>query len=297
MMKERFDLIASSLSSYFGVGFNDPMTQLDIDLGIIAQEFDEVAEDRMRLGRHMEDASLNYFEEALGIVIDERNSEYAYAFNGMLKCKRDGRTFYEGEETGVENKYSNSTQHCFTDDFGYVIQCHGYMEAWNLNQWLLLGMWQGRPVKKLIKRDNELMKDIEEMVECVYGILTGILDREDFRWDIVEKYSKTVQLKELTDEDVEDYDKELLRNLAELKEIEKDTKSRIDEISDYIKKTYQDSKYNDGLYTYSISTGERAGGYDMEALSIEHPEIDLSKYRKESNLFKTIRCTKNKSAK
>ena len=108
MIKERYDIIASSLSSYFGVGFNTIEEQLDIDLGIIAKEVDEDAQRRMDLGNAMEDGCLNYFEKALNIVIDERNTEYKYAVNGLLKCKRDGRTFIDGIETGVENKYSTS---------------------------------------------------------------------------------------------------------------------------------------------------------------------------------------------
>ena len=109
----RFNVIASSLSSYFGVGFQTIDEQLDIDMGIAEKEFDEDAQDRMDLGNAMEDGCLNYFEKKLNISIDERNSEYKYACNGLLKCKRDGRTFLDGVETGVENKYSNSKSGSF----------------------------------------------------------------------------------------------------------------------------------------------------------------------------------------
>ena len=73
-MKERFDVIASSLSSYFGVGFNTVQEQLDYDLGKEERVVDEEAQDRMDLGIALEDGCLNYFEKKMGIKIDERNS-------------------------------------------------------------------------------------------------------------------------------------------------------------------------------------------------------------------------------
>ena len=99
-MKERYDVIASSLSSYFGVGFNTVQEQLDYDLGKEERVVDEEAQDRMNLGIALEDGCLNYFEQKMGIKIDERNSEYKYAFNDQLKCKRDGRTFIESKVDG-----------------------------------------------------------------------------------------------------------------------------------------------------------------------------------------------------
>ena len=75
-MKERFYLIASSLGSYFGVGFNTIEEQLEIDLGKRAKEVEPDAQDRMDLGIAMENGCLDYFEKKLNIIIDERNSEY-----------------------------------------------------------------------------------------------------------------------------------------------------------------------------------------------------------------------------
>ena len=178
-MKERFDIIASSLGSYFGVGFNTVDEQLDYDMGVEEKVFDDESQDRMDLGNAMEDGCLNYFQKKLNCVIDERNSEIKYACNGLLKCKRDGRTFIDGVETGVENKYSNSSSEAFTESFSYVLQCQAYMMAWGLDQWLLLGMLNGKPKSKLIRKDEELQKDIETVVERVSLILMGVSSRED----------------------------------------------------------------------------------------------------------------------
>ena len=294
-MKERFYLIASSLGSYFGVGFNTIEEQLEIDLGKRVKEVEPDAQDRMDLGIAMENGCLDYFEKKLNIIIDERNSEYKYAVNGLLKCKRDGRTFIDGVETGVENKYSNSKSKCFTDDFGYELQCQAYMMAWGLDQWLLCGMWQGQPKMKMIKANKELQKDIEELVTKVASILMGISPIEDYPWDIVDKYSKVSQTKLLSSDDMEDYDKELLHRIGELKDEIKIREIECKELEDYAKMHYNDSRYEDNDYKYVISTSERKGGFDEDKLSIEHPDIDLSQYRKPSTTFTQIRVTsKNK---
>lgn len=290
----RFNVIASSLSSYFGVGFNTIDEQLDIDLGIGIKEIDEDAQDRMDLGNAMEDGCLNYFEKKLNIAIDERNSEYKYAVNGFLKCKRDGRTFIDGVETGVENKYSNSKSGSFTEDFGYELQCQAYMMAWGLDQWLLCGMHQGKPKYKIIKANKELQEDISNLVISVVNILMGITPREEYPWDIVDKYSKVKPVKKLSGDDLEPYDMELLHRMGELKTEISMAKKELDELEEYAKAHYSDSSWQDEDYKYTISTGTRKGDIDKDRLSIEHPDIDIEKYRKPSTSYQTVRITARK---
>ena len=291
MNEGRINVIASSLSSYFGCGFCTIEEQLDIDMGIAEKEFDADAQDRMDLGNAMEDGCLNYFEKKLNICIDERNSEYKYACNGLLKCKRDGRTFLDGVETGVENKYSNSKSEVFTDSFGYELQCQAYMMAWGLDQWLLCGMHQGKPKHKLIKKNEELQKDIEEVVTVVASILMGITPREEFPYHIVEKYAKVNPVKTLSGDELEDYDKEILHRIGELKTEIAISKKELDELEEYAKTHYTDSKWQDDDYKYTISTGTRKGDIDKDKLSIEHPDIDLEKYRKPDTSYVTLRVT------
>ena len=290
-MKNRYNVIASSLASYFGVGFNTPQEQLDYDLGIEEKIVDEESQDRMNLGIALEDGCLNYFEKKMGILIDERNSEYKYAFDEQLKCKRDGRTFIDGVETGVENKYSNSASECFTDSLGYEIQCQAYMAAWGLDQWLLCGMWQGKPVCRIIKRNEELIKDIETIVNSVVEIMMGLRDIEDYPWDIVEKYSKQKQLKVLTDDDMEDYDKQLLNSIGKLKAQKKVIEDKLKELEDYAKTHYEDCKWEDDDYKYTISTTAGKSTFDKATFSIENPTININKYYREGASFRTIRCT------
>lgn len=293
-IKERFDVIASSLSSYFGVGFNTVQEQLEYDLGLEENIVDDEAQDRMNLGIAMEDGCLNYFETKMGILIDERNSEYKYACDGKLKCKRDGRTFLDGVETGWENKYSNSSSGPFTEDLGYQIQCQAYMMAWGLDQWVLAGIHCGKPIYKLIKADADIQADIEKIVEAVVEIEMGLREIEDYPWDIVEKYSSQKRLKELNDEDLEQYDKDLLNSLGKLKQKKKEIEDKISELENYAKVKYEDSKWEDSDFKYTISTNTGKQTFDKNTFSIENPTIDITKYYIAGNSYRTIRCTPKK---
>jgi hypothetical protein len=293
MVKERFELIASGLGNYFGVGFITPQEQLDIDMGRTEPFFDDEAQDRMDLGNIMEDACLNYFENKMGIVIDERNSEYGYAFDGKLKCKRDGRTYIDGIETGWESKYSNASI-SFVNNTGYSLQCQGYMAAWNLEQWVLAGMWQGKPVYKLIKHNQELQDDIEEMVNRVFDILIGLADEDTFPWHLVEKYSPVKQCKVLSEDSLTEYDKNLLKNIATLRQEKKSIETKLDELEAYAKLTFTDSMYEDKDFKYTISTSKGRSSFDKDRLAMEHPEIDLDTYNKMGEPSKTLRCTPKK---
>lgn len=163
--------------------------------------------------------------------------------------------------------------------------------AWGLDQWLLCGMWQGKPRMKLIKKNEEIQNDITELVTVISSILMGISSIEDYPWDIVEKYAKVTRVKSLNDDDIEDYDKELLHRIGELKDEIKVRETECKELEEYAKTHYADSKYQDEDYKYVISTGERKGGFDENKLSIEHPEIDLTQYRKPSTTYTMIRVS------
>ena len=290
MNKERFDVIASSLSSYFGVGFQTVQEQLDIDLGIVPKEFDDESQDRMDLGNVMENACMDYFEKKMTIVIDERNSEMKYACDGKLKCKRDGRTFLNSIETGWENKYSNAAE-CFTDSLGYKIQCQAYMMAFGLSQWVLAGMWQGKPVYRLIKADPEIQADIELIVNAVYDILIGISTIEDYPWEIVAKYSAQKKLVNLEEDEISDYDKQVLLAIGKLNVKKKEIEEKLDTLKNYAKSKFADSKYKDDFFKYTITSSNGRSSFDKHLFSIENPTIDIEKYYILGSPYQTIKTT------
>lgn len=292
-MKERFAVAASSLGSYFGVGFNDPLRQLLIDTGKIEEEFDDESQERMDLGNMLEDASLNVLEYKLGVKITHRNIEVEDALDGKLRIKLDGETILDGEETVVENKVSNSKTSLFTKNKGYEFQCQAYMMHRGWNQALLGGLYQGKPIWRVIKRNDDMIEDIKVMVEKVYGIMNGILSEEDFPWELVNKYSNKIVVEHYdTFDPIEDGD--YLERLPELNEQIKELTNEKDTIVDYLKNKYNAVAYNDERYSLSVSSYQRAGSLDTIALEMDHPEIDLDKYKGEGSIVTTVRAKKKR---
>jgi DNA-binding protein YbaB len=290
MKKIRNYVTPSSLGSYFGVGFLSPEEQIEIDLGNQEPFFDDDAQARMMLGRNLEDATINYFEEALGIIIDKRNDELINFYDNKMKGKIDGMTVFNGVQTVVENKISNSKSYKFTDNMGYHFQVQAYMLATNTEQCLLCGLYQGVPIYKVIPRNEEMIEDIKQMVNFVYEMLMGFESWENFPYALVSKYSKVTKLEDI--ENILDEEIDMLQELSDLKEEKSNLEKEIKAIEDRVKEKWSTGKYENDRIKVTISETHKRGTLDVDRLSIEHPEIDYSKYIKEDVVFRTLRVIK-----
>jgi len=291
-LKHRDYTTPSSIGSYFGVGFNDPSDQLQIDLGLEDNNFDAEAEARMLLGTVLEDSVIDYFEQLFGIIITDRNDELMEFYDGKMKGKIDGRTMYNGVDTVVEVKVSNAKSYRFTENLGYLMQIQCYMLATGTQQALLCGLYQGKPIYKLIQRDEEMITDIKAMTDYVVDVLIGLDDFENYPDDLVYKYSKKTLLEPL--EEVDLVDIETFSDLTDLKAQKKTIDGEIKVLEGHIKTKFNTGKWENTVYKVALSEGVRKGGIDLDRLSIEHPEIDYSTYMKPSSTYRTLRITRKK---
>lgn len=292
MSKMRFYTTPSSIASYFGVGFNTPEEQLALDLAITEPVFDDDTRDRMKLGKFLEDATLNYFEDKLGIVITDRNDKYLELYDGKIIGKVDGRTIIDGVETIVENKISNA-QNKFTDELAYLFQVQSYMID-GTPQVLLCGLHQGRPIYKIIKRDEEMIADIKEMTDFIVNVLMGFEDFSNYPTHLLEKYSQTKILQPF-EEVTAEQEQEFIR-LIELKEQIKELEAEAKLIENKIKDSFGEGKWEavdefGNKYSVTLSETIRKGGIDLDRLSIENPGLDLTKYAKPDTTYKTLRTS------
>lgn len=293
-MKMRDYINASSLGSYFGVGFNLPDEQFSIDIGEVEPEFDDDAKDRMERGKILEDACLNYFEYKFGIIIDNRNVDTMSLYNGKLRGKVDGETILNGLKTVVENKVSNAKSYKFTENLGYLLQCQAYMIDNDYEQALLCGMYQGEFIYKIIPRDEEMIQDIKEMADYIVDCLLGLntFDNDTFPHHLYEKYSKTKVLPKL--DIVNTPLEQKLERLYELKKQTQDFKLIEDEIKQLeneLKETYDDGIIETQSYKVTLQNQKRKGGLDTNSLMLSYPEIDYSKFQLPDSAYKVLRFT------
>ena len=286
MTKQRDYLRASSLGSYLGVGFNSPEEQLKIDLGQVEESFDEKAQDRMSLGREFEDAALNYFEKKFGTTITNRNVETLPLYGSKLVGKVDGMTVIDGERTVVENKISNSQSYKFTDNLGYILQCQAYMMGTETEQALLCGIYQGKPIYKLIKRDEGMIKDIREIVEFIHSVMLGLETFDNYPTHLLAKYSKTKILEPLTK--VDDKDKAIFENLVTIKEQIKQLELQKKELEEHIKGKFDTGIYTDGVIEVKISEYNKTTGIDVDTLVMDYPNVPIDKYKKPDTKYRAI---------
>jgi hypothetical protein len=288
MRKIRYYVSASSLGSYFNVGFNSPDEQFQIDLGNTEQVFDNDAQDRLDLGNYLEDAALNYFENKLGIKIESRNTELVELYGGKIFGKFDGKTVLDGKKTLVENKISNAKSYKFTENMGYIFQVQAYMMDGDFEQALLCGLYQGKPIYKIIPKDEAMIADIKLMTDFVVGALMGIHDFvEDFPVDLVNKYSSYHPIKKI--EHMENDTRSYFVKLGNLNKQKAEIEKQIKELKDiHEDTTFEEGAYEDDFIKVSVRNYDIKGGYDIDLLSLDHPELNLSKYRKDNTTAQRV---------
>jgi|SRR5690554_3895719 len=290
MKKVRTYIRPSSLASYFGVGFNTPEEQLKFDMGYEEPTFDEDAKDRMRLGSVLENSVLDYFEQKLGIIIGDRNEKLLDLYDGKVFGKVDGTTVFNGLNTIVECKVSNARTR-FTDSLVYKFQTQAYLLDENYEQILLLGLQNGVPIYKTYTRNEEMIQDIKEMADFITSVQLGFESFDNYPTHLIDKYDTTSKII------LENVDDEMINNfetLAKLKKECSDIMKQIKPLEAIIKSKYKEGKWENDNVKISISKTKRAGSYDMDKLSIEHPDIDYEKYRKPSTEYSTLRVTSKK---
>lgn len=291
---KRTTVIASSLGSLFGIGFNTPEQQMDYFMGRDEPFFSELSKERMALGNAFEEAMLDYWEERLGIVIHTRNTKTVDVFDGKLRVKVDGITTYNGEKTLVEAKYSLADSGSFISNRGYMMQCMAGMEAHGCTQALLLGLYKGEPHMVVIPYDKEIVQDIEEMVTIVWAILNGMIEEEgNYPYHLVDKYTgNTVDPDQVVEYDESDND--MVEEYLEIKEEIKDLQKKEKAIKNYMSGKYPYTEHHAETFKVAITDRSRKGGIDYDKLISDHPEINLEAYRKADSTYKVVDIRRKK---
>ena len=79
-----------------------------------------------------------------------------------------------------------------------------------------------------------------------------------------------------------------------MKQEKSSLEKEIKAIEDKIKEKWETGSYDGDTIKLTISEVRKRGSVDVDRLSIEHPEIDYSKYMKEDIVYRNLRVTKKK---
>lgn len=290
---DKYGISPSAIGDLFGVGFNSPIDRFRMDIGEIGAEFTEEERHRIELGKILENSVLDYFEYYYGIEITDRNIDLKYAEGGTTRYIVDGKTVFNGVPTGVECKVSNSQYGSFYDNQGYLLQVQAYMEFEDYDQWFLLGLQNGKPISRLIRRDRKIGRLIREMNDFYSQALLGLKDFvKDFPEHLVKEYNNSVEIEKV--EEITEVEHSEILELMEIKEKIKELKDRETEITDRLKKAYLNKEIVTQDYKLTVSERTRKGGFDFDKLALEHPEINLDDYYKEPSTYSTVNLRKIK---
>ncbi|SMB95511.1 putative phage-type endonuclease [Desulfonispora thiosulfatigenes DSM 11270] len=141
-------------------GLNPWKSPISVYLDKIGQGEEVEDNERMRVGRDLEDYVATRFEEATGLKVRKRNAILAHSENEFMFANVD--RLVVGEKEGLECKTTNSYSRKDWEDDNipahYEIQCHHYMavtgyKAW----WIACLIGNEKFVYKKIERDEEII--------------------------------------------------------------------------------------------------------------------------------------------
>lgn len=290
MAKRRTTVTASALGSYFGVGYNDPLVQLENDMGGEEITFAKAQLDAMEVSSLVENGILDIVEARNNCIVTERNTATEEALGGKLRVRKDGYTTIDGEDYVVEVKHVASGSN-FINNLGHHFQVMSQILAERekgreVNKGILAGLYQGRYYQVFLELTPELEEDIYIMVNTVVAILKGELPIEMYPANIVDKYAPLPAEADQFD----DADEDKVEELVKVKQEIKDLKAKETELQDYLKIKYSLLDYESPRgYKITIQEQTRKGGVDLEAIVTDHPEIKLDDYRKPSSTYQVVR--------
>lgn len=258
------------------------------------KELNSKDNERMRIGRDLEDYVAKRFEEATGKKV--RRNNYMMIKEDFMSANVDREVV--GENAVLECKTTNSyAKNDWADDripVHYELQCHHYM---------MVGGYDKAYIAVLIGNEKFIYKEIprdEDVINMLYDLEKNFWSENVLKKQLPEadgSASYSEELRQKYQGGIEDsidllIDEERLKRLEELKKMEKETKSQIKKIEQEIQVEMGDHEVaTTDLYKFTWKTQTRSS-LDTKKLREEHPSI-YDKYLKTST-FRTFRTNKIK---
>lgn len=242
----------------------------------VEQIFSDKANEKMEMGRFMEDVIRNLAKRKWGLDIQYTSDTYALKANPMFTANIDG--FIKNADGSLEIVEIKNTEETdierLYDYYKYQIQY--YMWFFNAKSARLIALSNGWHLHQLeIKPDEQLQFDIVERANAICkAIKTGELEEKYFGLDESNNESKGVTIKYLEDEMEEKLDK-LYDLKIDVAAKEDEIKALEQEIKDLYASEAEKVILATGRCNYSLTTSQRKGTIDYKQYFADN-EIDMS---------------------
>jgi len=269
-------------------GLNPWKSPIAVYLDKIGQSEPIEDNERMRIGRDLEDYVAQRFTEATGLKVRRRNAILQHPKHPFMLANVD--RLIVGKHEGLECKTTNSYAKKDWEDeeipIQYEIQCHHYMavtgyKAW----WIAVLIGNEKFIYKRIERDEEVIKNLIEIEKDFWNnhVIPKVMPAPDGSEDagnlIKEMYPSSVQGQAV------ELDNEYLNKIQRLDEI-KDLISKLDKEKKQIEQEIQLEMGDNELAVIDdrkISWKNiNSTKFDSKALKQDHPNL-YKKYIKESS--------------
>jgi predicted phage-related endonuclease len=266
--------------------FKTALEQYLLDTKQIKETVSEVGEQKMAMGLVLEPVIKQLVEKAFNVKLTVDKTRYCHDKYERFTIEfdaldYDNRVVYEFKNTEKGEKDLYETYYAQVQFAMYMINWNHARLCYLRNGWELGHIDIPRDdnfIEYMVKVAEYYVSCLENQIEPDLAYIDSITANIDFYNKFKSSLRGVNQSAELSPEEIETLYKwnDVRKKIAELEVEEAIIKEQFSE---------KFGKFTDGIVSYSHTETVREGGYDIEALFKDHPEIDKRLYKKGDTKF------------
>jgi len=264
--------------------YRSPYEQWLIDTKQLTPEFTDSSMQKINMGHLMEPVIKQLVEERIGKELTLDKNRYMHDDYDFLTIEFDALD----KEEGIVYEFKNTEhdkEHILNMYYPQVqsaMAITGYQKA---RICFLKNGWNLQMVD--VERDENFIEHMIKVGEYYITCVRDMMPPDDaVIADLVApiNFFEAEEPEEVPELDLEEADRNLLVEWAATKEEITKLKNQEAALRGHFADKY--GKYADNYITFSNKTYQRAGGYDIERLKYDYPDIDFEHYRKPGSSYK-----------
>jgi predicted phage-related endonuclease len=263
--------------------FRSPYEQWLIDTKQMTPEFTESSMQKINMGHLMEPVIKKAVEARIGKELTLDKNRYMHDDYDFMTIEFDALD----KEEGIVYEFKNTEHDEAHIRNMYYPQVQSAMAITGYNKARICFLRNGWNLQMIdIERDENF---IEHMIKVGEYYITCVRDMmppdEDYIAELVApiEFFQTEEPEEIPDIDLDAEDRKLLIEWAETKTQLAELKQQESALRGHFADKY--GRYADQYVTFTNKAYKRQGGFDMERLMYDYPDIDFEQYRKPGSSY------------